>query len=212
MRGWLGIEIKEIDEAIQKQFGLPDKEGALVNNVLKDSPAEKAGLQRGDVIRKFDDKKISNPLELQTTVAKTEPKKTVKIEIIRDKKKKIIDLVTGEMPEKTEEVAVAPEEGKEEITKEWLGMKVSNYTSALAEEYGLPKDEKGVVLVEIESGSKAEEIGLQVGDLIKSINREPVTNVKEFVQISKKVKLSEGVVFDINRRGRLLYLSYVGIE
>lgn len=209
VRGWLGVEIKEIDEAIQKQFGLPDKEGALVNNVLKDSPAEKAGLTRGDVIREFDGKKISTPFELQKIVAQTPPNKKVKVEIIREKKKQTIELVTGEMPSEIKEVATTP---SERVKGEWLGMKVSNFSSELAEKYGLPKEEKGVVIVAIEPGSKAEEMRLEEGDLIKSINRKQVTEVKEFNEITKKVKLSEGVVFDLNRRGRLLYLSYLGTE
>ena len=208
VRGWLGVEIKEIDSAIQKQFGLPDKEGALVNNVLKNSPAEKAGLMRGDVIRNFDEKKITNPQELQEIVAHTAPNKKVKVEIIREQKTKIIELTLAEMPTKIEEVATVPEEKKEE----WWGMRVSNLASELAVKYGLPKEEKGVVVIEVESGSKAEEMGLEKGDLIKAINRQPVNEVGDFARISKKVKLSEGVVFDINRRGRLLYLSYVGVE
>ncbi|HCJ66740.1 MAG TPA: hypothetical protein DHV62_05285 [Elusimicrobia bacterium] len=209
VRGWLGVEIKEIDDAIQKQFGLPDEEGALVNNVLKDSPAEKAGLMRGDVIVKFDEKKVFTSYELQKIVGQTPPNKKVKIEIIRDKNRKTIELVTGEMPTKIEEAAaVAPEE----VKGEWLGMKVSNFNSELGEKYGLPKEEKGVVIIAVEPGSKAEEIGLEEGDLIKSINRKQVAEVKDFNEITKKVKLSEGIVFDLNRRGKLLYLSYLGTE
>lgn len=210
VRGWLGVEIKEIDDAIQKQFGLPDKEGALVNNVFKDSPAEKAGLMRGDVIIKFDEKKVSNPYELQKIVGQTQPNKKVKIEIIRDKNHKMVELVTEEMPTKIEEEAKTVTPSEE--TGEWLGMEVSNLTSELAEKYELPKEEKGIVVVAIEPGSKAEEIGLEEGDLIKSVNRKPITGIKDFNEISKKVKLSEGVVFDLNRRGRLLYLSYLGTE
>jgi len=208
VRGWLGVEIKEIDEAIQKQFGLLDKEGALVNNVLKDSPAEKAGLTRGDVIVKFDEKKIITPYELQKIVSQIPPNKKVKVEIIRDKSRKTLELIVGETPAKIEEVAVAPTPAEEE----WLGMKVTDFSSEFAEKYNLPKEEKGVVIIRIEPDSKAEEIGLEEGDLIKSINRKPVSGVKDFNEIRKKVKLSEGVVFDLNRRGRLLYLSYLGGE
>jgi len=90
-----------------------------------------------------------------------------------------------------------------------MGMKVSNLNDRLQGRYGIPGEEKGVVVVELEQGSKAHEMGFSEGDLIKSINREDVINVDAFEKVTKKVKLSEGVVFDIIRAGRPVYLSYV---
>ncbi|MDD2752876.1 MAG: trypsin-like peptidase domain-containing protein, partial [Candidatus Omnitrophica bacterium] len=84
VRGWLGIEIKPVDDAIKKQFNLPAKEGALINNVMQDTPASKYGLKRGDVIREFDGKQVKSPQELQSAVSATEPKKKVKIKVIRN--------------------------------------------------------------------------------------------------------------------------------
>ncbi|MDI6641101.1 MAG: Do family serine endopeptidase [Elusimicrobiota bacterium] len=213
VRGWLGVEIKPIDTAIQKQFNLPDKNGALINNVLENSPAAIAGLKRGDVIVEFDNKKISSPIELQSVVAKTGPKKKVKVKVIRDSKPKIVDLVTGEMPEEVTEGKIESLEAKPEgKTSTWLGMKVTEVTGSLRERYQIPKDEEGVVILEIDPSEKAAEMDLQEGDLIKSINRIETKNILEFKTATKKVDLKEGVVFDIIRRGRAIYLSYSSTE
>jgi len=210
IRGWLGIEIKPVDGAIVKQFGLPDKNGALINNVLKDSPASKAGLKRGDVIREFDGQQVNSVSGLQSVVSKTQPNKKVKVKIIRDGKEQGIELVTGEMPEQVTggEIEETEKETGKNVSS-FMGMKVSNLNDRLQGRYGIPGEEKGVVVVELEQGSKAHEMGFSEGDLIKSINREDVINVDAFEKVTKKVKLSEGVVFDIIRAGRPVYLSYV---
>lgn len=210
IRGWLGVEINKIDEVIQKQFNLPDTEGVLVNNVVDNSPAEKSGLKRGDVIRSYNGKKIASPRDLQDFVGTTSPGRKVVVEIIRNGEKKTLEITLGEMPgestkEKTKEPGEEKGSGKEE---EWAGMKVVNLTPALAEEFKLSEDNNGVVVIKIVPNSPIEESGLQTGDLIKSINRYPTPTVSEFSKVTKKLKLSDGVVFDVNRRGRPLYISY----
>jgi len=211
VRGWLGIEIREVDEVIAKQFSLPKKEGVLVNRVMEDSAAEKGGMKRGDVIIKIGDHKVEDVRDLQKVVTKTKPGKKVKVVVIREKKEVSLTIKLGEMPEMTEEARVREEE-KEEIgegeVEQWLGMKVEALTTALARKYRI-EDGEGVVIVEIEIGSKAEEMGLVEGDLIRSINRQSTKNCKEFKKVIKKVDLSEGVIFDIVRRGRPVYITYM---
>ncbi|MFN3966489.1 MAG: Do family serine endopeptidase [Endomicrobiia bacterium] len=210
VRGWLGVEIKPVDTAIKNQFGLKDEKGVLINNVLEGSPAEKAGLKRGDIIIEFDGKVVENVSQLQDIVAKTAPKKKVKIKVIRDRKEETIELVTGEMPEQiaSGESKELKEKLEKEETAEWLGMKVSQLTMSLAQKYQIPEKESGVVVIEVDPVSKSSEIGIIEGDLIKSINRNETNDLESFKKITKKVKLSEGVVFDIIRQGRPVYISY----
>ena len=211
VRGWLGIEIREVDEVIVKQFNLPNTKGVLVNRVMEDSAAEKGGMKRGDVIIKVGDHKVEDVRDLQKVVTKTKPGKKVKVVVIREKKEVTLTIKLGEMPEMVEEARVRGEE-KEEIgegeVEQWLGMKVEALTPALAGKYRI-EDGEGVVIVEIEIGSKAEEMGLVEGDLIRSINRQSTGNCKEFKKVVKKVNLSEGVIFDIVRRGRPVYITYM---
>ena len=211
VRGWLGIEIREVDEVIAKQFSLSNTKGVLVNRVMEDSAAEKGGMKRGDVIIKVGDHKVEDVRDLQEVVTKTKPGKKVKVVVIRDKKEVPLTIKLGEMPEPTEEARVREEE-KEKIgegeVEQWLGMKVEALTPALAGKYRI-EDGKGVVILEIEIGNKAEEMGLVEGDLIRSINRQSTRNCKEFKKVVKKVDLSEGVIFDIVRRGRPIYITYM---
>lgn len=213
VRGWLGVEIRPVDEAISRHFGLKKKEGALVNKVLKDTPAEKGGFKRGDIILEFDGKRIKDAVTLQEIVAKTAPNKKVKVKIVRDKKEKVLQILTGEMPAVPSEEGISEprEDLKEEqdISKSWLGMKVKTLIPSLAKRLGLSVDERGVVIVDIEPGSKAEEAGLITGDCIRSINQRSVGDVATFTQVVKGAKLSKGVVLDINRRGHLIYVSIV---
>jgi serine protease Do len=212
-RGWLGVEIKEVDKAIAKQFGLKEEKGVLVNNVMKDTPADKAGLKRGDIILQYDNRPVKDVTALQDLVAQTEPKKKITLKVWRGNQENLFDLIIGEMPsepkepgDKGESTEVGPE-GKDKVSKEWLGMKVRTLTNDMISQLGVEASEKGVVIVEIAPGSKAEETGLAVNDVIRSINRQTVTNVKEFEEAADKAKLSEGIVLDINRQGRLIYLS-----
>jgi len=213
VRGWLGVEIREVDEVIAKQFNLPSKQGVLVNRVIEGSAAEKGGMRRGDVIVKFGDHEVKGVTDLQEVVGKTEPEKAVKVIVIREKKEVPLSIKLAEMPETTEEAGPGKEQKEKGKEKEgefekWLGMRVETLTSASARQYGI-EDKQGVVIVEIEVGSKAEEIGLVQGDLIKSINQQTTANLGEFRKVIKGVDLTRGVIFDIVRQGRPIYITYM---
>ncbi|MDD5259309.1 MAG: DegQ family serine endoprotease [bacterium] len=212
-RGWLGVEIRPVDEAVAKQFGLKEARGVLLNSVMKDAPAERAGLKRGDIIIEYDGKPVKDTMGLQDLVAQTEPKKKTKVKIWRNNKEEMFDLVVGEMPGEVKEgekniiPGQAGAGGTSQVSKEWLGMKVQPLTKDMANQLGYESAEKGVIIAELAPGSKAESAGLQVKDVIRSINRQAVTTIKEFEKITAAAKLSDGIVFDINRRGRLIYLT-----
>jgi len=213
-RGWLGVElVKEINPAIAKAFGLPDTRGALVNKVLKGSPADKAGLRRGDVIRSFNGKAVENSDKLQAMVTETAPKKSVPLEVIRDKKKVSLSLVLGERPDSADETQAAEEapassKGEKSKEKEWLGAHVVVLTPELAENFRQPEDAQGVLVSAVDPGSKAEDIGLAEGDVIRAVDQTPTPNLSRFAAATSEVKLSEGVVLDVLRQGQPIYLSY----
>ncbi len=213
VRGWLGVEIRPVDEAVAKQFGLKEARGVLLNNVMKDAPAERAGLKRGDIIIEYNGKPVKDTMGLQDLVAQTEPKKKAKVKVWRNNKEELFDLVVGEMPAEAKEggKSLVQEQdgapGTDQVSKEWLGMKVKPLTKEIAAQLGVESTEKGVVIIELSPGSKAESAGLQEKDLIRSINRQAITTIKEFEKITAAAKLSDGIVFDINRQGRLIYLT-----
>ena len=216
VRGWLGVELaREVTPAMVKAFGLPDAQGALVNDVMPKSPAEKAGLKRGDVIRSFNGKATTSSDVLQNLVAQTAPKKSVPVEIIRDKQKKTLTLVLGERPESADTGAGEDEEnnspGQSESKvehKEWQGAKVMTFTADMADNAQQPRDAQGVLVLEVKPGSSADDMGLVPGDVIRAVNQTPTPDLSAFRSVTDKVKLSQGVVLDILRQGHPMYLSF----
>jgi Do/DeqQ family serine protease len=214
IRGWLGVEIRPVDQAIARQFNLPDQKGVLINNVIENSPARKACLHRGDIIREVNGKKVNDVRELQTVITHTEPNKKVTLRILRDRKEMNVQLTTGEMPNE-EDIAVMKEQDQESSpeqiqTAEWQGMQVTTATDFLAQRFGFTSGEKGCVVLDVGQGTPAEEMGLMPGDVIRSVNRTPVPGINEFQTVIKKIKPQDGIVLDVNRQGQLLYLSYEG--
>jgi serine protease Do len=212
VRGWLGVEIKKVDAAIAKSFRLPDESGVLVNGVVGGSPADKAGVKRGDVIRFFDGQKISDPNQLQAVASKTQPKKKVKLEIIRQGRNMTLDLVMGESPEaeaslKEEQLN---EQKSEKRTFEWNGVTVTELTPRLAKRYEIPEGEKGCVVVSVKPDSIAQKMELSQGDLIESVNDNETETLEMFKQAVYNIDKSNTLVLDVNRQGQRLYISYVG--
>jgi serine protease Do len=214
VRGWLGVELgKEITPAMVKAFGLPDSKGALVNSVMKNSPAEKAGLKRGDVIRSVDGIPVVSSDKLQASVSRMSPKKKVEMEVLRARKKVTLTLVLGERPDSAdegdeEESARSHNKDNQNGGHLWLGAHVDVLTPELAESFRQPTDVEGVIVTDVDGASDAEEIGLAAGDIICAVNQEPTPDLAAFSKVTGKVKLSEGVVLDIVRQGHPLYLSY----
>lgn len=215
VRGWLGIEIIPVNKAIAKHFNISGEKGVLINKVLSNSPAEKSGLLRGDIILKINDKKISDIRKLQAMVVKFGPNKKIKIQVLRDNKKINLSLITGEMPsvQSMAEGQESQEQKNDQQIKrniKWNGAEFTDLSDEFRKRFGVEINEQGVIVINIENGSLSQEMGLVVGDVIRSLNRKKVASVNDFEKISKKVKLSEGIVFDINRNGKLIYISYVG--
>jgi len=198
-RGWLGVNIQEVTPDLAKSFGLKDNKGALVSQVAPNSPAEKAGIEQGDVILQFDGKDVSDSKELPRIVASTPVGKSVMVKIARDGKVTDRQVKLGEMEEKAE-VAKTPS------THKRLGIAVQNLTPEIAKELGLKK-ETGVVVTQVEPGSPASDAGIQTGDVIREVNRKPVKDVEDFVQKIEKVKDQDSVLLFVQRGQNSLFAA-----
>jgi serine protease Do len=198
-RGWLGVNIQEVTPELAKSFGLKDNKGALVSQVLPNSPAEKAGIEQGDVILQFDGKDVSDSKELPRIVASTPVGKSVMVKIARDGKVTDRQVKLGEMEEKAE-VAKTPS------THRRLGIAVQNLTPEIAKGLGLKK-ETGVVVTQVEPGSPASDAGIQTGDVIREVNRKPVKDVEDFVQKIEKVKDQDSVLLFVQRGQNSLFAA-----
>ena len=206
VRGWLGVTIQEITPELSQKFGLKDSKGALVGDVSKDSPAEKAGIMKGDVIIEFNGKEVTSVANLRNMVSQTKVGTSAIVKIIRDGKEVILNVVIAEMPK---EIAGTPQEpSPEEIQRNvFSGIHVMDLTKDVLQQLGLGIDEKGVVVVNVEQGSVAEEAGLKKGDVIQEIDRKRITGVQDFKRVIAHLKPGENILFYINRGGRRFYLT-----
>lgn len=175
IRGWLGIAIQDLSPELSESFKLKDQKGVLVGDVVSGSPADKAGLRRGDIILKFNGKKVESAHALSAIVAATPPDDEAKIEILRDGKNQDISVKIGTMPDNLEEKGGV--QAKDEST--W-GLTVKKATPDMAKRFGWPEDERGIVIAGVTPGSPAADAGLRTGDMIKEVNRQEVTDPTDF--------------------------------
>jgi serine protease Do len=198
-RGWLGVGIQAVTPDLAKSFGLKGEGGALVSEVMKNSPAEKAGFKSGDVITEFDGKKIREMNELPLIVASTPVGKKVKVVIIRG----------GKILEKTvviEAMKEAAAEGQSAVVKEKLGMTVSALTPELAAKLGI-KETAGVVVTEVKPGSAADEAGIAAGDILKEVDGVRIGSVADFEKALSSYKKGSIVRLLLQRGDSALYVA-----
>jgi serine protease Do len=198
-RGWLGVSIQKVTPELAKAFGLKEKKGALVAQVVSGSPAEKGGIEQGDVIMSFDDKEVSDSIDLPRIVASTPVGKIVAVKVLRNGKFIDRQVKVGEMEEKVE-VANAPSIRKP------LGITVQNLTPDIVKGLGL-KEDTGVVVTQVEPGSPAADAGIQTGDVIREVNRKPVKDVEDFVQKIEKAKEQENILFFLQKGQNNLFVA-----
>ena len=200
VRGWLGVTIQTVTPAIQEKFGLKKAEGALIGEVTEGSPADRGGLKRGDIVISFDGKKVKEMNGLPPMVADTAVGKKVEIIVIRKGKEKRLTVTVGELEE---EIRMAATETPE--IEERFGFSVQQLTPELAESLSL-KGEKGVVVSGIKRGSPAYEAGLQRGDLIQEIEKEPVGNMNDYKRIMRESASKKQILMVVRHRGHTRYI------
>jgi serine protease Do len=207
VRGWLGVSIQDLSPELASQFGLPEPKGVLVSEVMDDSPAKRAGLERGDVIVEYDGKPADNPTQLRNAVAQTIVGKKVVIKFIRDKKARTAEVTITEQPKNIAQAG--GEEGGEGATSTGLlsALDVRELTPELAGRYGLGRQERGVLIVRVQPGSIADEAGLKEGDLILEVNRQPTATFKAYERVTAKLGKNQAVLLLIKRQGRPFFVT-----
>ena len=199
-RGLLGVSIQDITPELVKSFELKNNKGALVAQVSPNSPAQKAGIEAGDVIVSFDGRDITDSKDLSRTVASTAVGKTLSVKIIRDGKETERQVKIGEMEEQSTSGTVKTSAHRS------LGMSVQNITPQMAEELGMKKP-VGVVVAEVESGGAADEASIQEGDVIREVNRQEIKNVNDFVKKIEKAKDQGRILLLIQRGQNSLFVT-----
>lgn len=199
VRGYLGIYFQPVTPELAEQLDMKKPTGALVAQVIKGSPADKAGLKNGDVITEYDGKDVEDWHDLPALVADTPVGKSVEVVVIRDGDEKELDVKIGEMAE----TAPQPTERQKEA-EDKLGMTLQQITPELAEQFGLDKPQ-GLVISGVKQGSPAAEAGLKSGDVIIEANRKKISGLGDFKDMVEEMEPGDGMMIYYQRGKRRNY-------
>jgi serine protease Do len=202
IRAYIGILPQEIDSDLRQSLKLDKVKGVLVSKVEEDTPAEKAGLKRGDVIIEFDNVEIPNVAKFRIMIANSEIGKEYPLKVIRNNKEKTLKVKLVARPD-LDDIALDRADKKQASE---LGLQVESAKGEFAQKYNIDEDE-GVVITKIESGSPAAESQLSVGDIILEINQQKIESVKDFKNATKDLK--EGIIlfYIKTTRGNYQYVT-----
>ena len=199
IRGWLGVSIQNLTPDLAKSLGIKETEGALIAGVENSSPADKAGLKRGDLITEMNGKKITDATALRNVVASMAPGAKADIKIIRSGKELTITAVLGEYKEKKIVKKTA-------YNNAFKGVTVQELTPSLRDKLNLPEGIAGVVVTDIASDSPSQGL-LQVNDVIEEMNRKAVRSAQEYEAIVSKIGEHDTILLLIFRDGGSIYMT-----
>jgi len=197
VRGWLGIAIQDVTPSIAKAFNVTETKGALVSDIDPKGPSANSGLKRGDVITGLNGKPVTGPNELRLRVAEMAPDSMAHLQVVSDGRSHEIDVKLGQLHE---DRAVA-EAKQGTATGPLAGVQVESLTPDTAQQLNLPANTKGVVVDSVSADSDAAAAGLQRGDVIQEINRQPVNSIGDYEQAVKKAGDKQPVVLLADRGG-----------
>jgi serine protease Do len=200
VRGWLGVYIQPVTPELAEKFGLEGDQGALVADVVNGSPADKAGLKRGDVIVAYNGREVGDTHALPRMVAATPVGEKAEVTVIRGGETKELTVTIGELKEDQMAAAEPGEAGPAD-----LGMSVQTLTPELAQQLGVDQTE-GAVITQVEQNSPADEAGLSRGDVILEAAQKEISGAEEFREIAGRVKPGQGLLLLIQRRGNTLFV------
>jgi serine protease Do len=200
-RGYLGAEIRSLDEGMAHAFHVPDTSGALVEDVTAVGPAAKAGLKDGDVVRKYNGAAILDSGQLIALVTETNPWTVVTLDILRDGKPLTLKVTLGERPSN---LGVLASLGQAPAQGTLRGISVQNLAPDLRQQLGLPANTRGVVISNLDPMSPAAQSGLRQGDVLESIDRQSVRSAADFERLAAQAK--GDTLLRINRQGNGVYI------
>jgi len=203
VRGFLGVGIQAITPDLANSFQLDKAQGALVTNVMPGSPADQAGIQRGDVIVEYEGQAVIDPRTLQGQVVGTVVGNQISLVVMREGHKVTLRPVIRVQNEPTQVAHANPmkQDGP------FAGVAVQDLDGRMAQQLGIAEEVSGVVVMEVTPGSYAERAGLAQGDVISEINRKPVRSEKDFAQaVSHMTKQQDALIF-VHRGKGALYLT-----
>jgi serine protease Do len=201
-RAYLGVMAQEVTPNIAKAFHESEVTGALIGDVTPGSPAQKAGLEKGDIILGIDGKPVNTSAELRMHVSLMAPGTKVNVKVFRDGAEKTLPVTLAEMPTETASNQQPQNNSSEDSLQ---GITVENVTAQTARRLGLPANAAGVVVTSVDPNGKAADSGLKRGDVIQEVNHKPVRNASDFESAMGAAK--GDTLLLVNRQGNTMYLA-----
>jgi serine protease Do len=204
-RSWLGVLIQELDDETAKALNIKTRNGALITDVVDNSPAKESGILEGDVIVEFDGELIANPANLKNVVSLTAPNSTSRVKIIRNGSPQTIQVVLKELPDNPRQFAT-----RQRVNLDEFGFQLKKITSLLREKYDLSNDD-ALVVTRIDPNGEAYERGIREGDIIKRVGTEKVTTVSEFEKFADQSRTKGALLVLVkkpNGKSRFFTLNY----
>jgi serine protease Do len=199
VRGCLGVQVQAITPELAKSFGLERERGALVADVMSDTPAEKGGIERGDIIVEFNGRKIEEMNDLPRVVASTPPNAEVPVKLLRKGQEKMVQVKVAELKEER----VAAGGG---TLEESLGMTVQELTPEIARSLRVTET-KGLVVTNVDEGTPADEAGIRRGDVIIEVNQNKIENLRDYRAALGRVGSADSLLLLVRRGGNVLYMA-----
>jgi serine protease Do len=199
VRGWLGVSVQPMTPDLAQQFGLKEDKGVLVGDVTENGPAEKSGIQRGDVIIEYEGKEVNDPSSLRNLVAGTAPGKEIGVKLLRDGKPRTLRVTVTELPAEKQQLSG----NFDNLLK---GVHVQDITPEARRNLAIPKRVTGVVVTAIEEDSGAGQF-LEKQDVIMEVNRKKVSTTKEYESAVSKIESSQNILVLVYRKGATIYVT-----
>tara|TARA_A100000164_G_C21867043_1_gene753122 strand:- start:68 stop:1444 length:1377 start_codon:yes stop_codon:yes gene_type:complete len=195
-RSWLGVIIQDLDSETADALDIDTRNGALIADVVKDSPAEAAGIQEGDVIIEFNGKSIANTANLKNVVSLSTPESTNRVKVIRDGTPKTVKVTLQELPENPRQFV-----SRERTTTNDFGLQLKKINRSLRKQYEIDSDQDGLVVTGIDRNGEAFQKGIREGDLVKRVGTEKVESINAFNRLVEKSKSKGTVLMLVKKPG-----------
>jgi Do/DeqQ family serine protease len=205
-RGMMGVTIQPVDADLASSLSLPAARGAIITSVQPGGPAERAGIQRGDVVTSINNQPVVDHNSLRNQIAGMTPGSTANVSVVRNGREQNMQVALTELPDRQRPETEESSSGNGAGTDDRFGLSLQPLTAEMASRYGLEADDQGLIVTRVDPASNAATAGIRQGDLIQEVNRQPVRSIVGFTT-AMRASGSRPALILIKRRNNVIFLT-----